>query len=41
MEWKVHIEKMELSDTSNILLYHDGSEMDENVIVVNKYSELH
>jgi len=22
-------------------LYHDGNEIDENIIVVNKYSELH
>jgi len=37
----VHIEKLELSDTQKILLYHDGDQMDENIIVVNKYSELH
>ena len=41
MEWKVHIEKIELSDTQKILLYHDGDQMDENIILVNKYSELH
>ena len=37
----MHIEKLELSDTQKILLYHDGDQMDENIIVVNKYSELH
>jgi hypothetical protein len=39
MDWKVHIEELELNDTQELLLYCDCDLMDENISVMNKYSE--
>ena len=35
------IEKLELNDTQKLLLYRDCDLMDENISVMNKYSELY
>ena len=41
MDWNTHVENLELSDTLAILLYRDYDLIDENLSMVNKYSELH
>jgi len=41
LSWiKRALEKLELNDTQKLLLYRDCDLMDENVSVMNKYSEL-
>jgi hypothetical protein len=37
----VRREKLELNDTQKLLLYRDCDLMDENISVMNKYTELY
>ena len=37
----MHIENPELNDVQNLFLYCDCELMDENISVMNKYSELY
>jgi hypothetical protein len=37
----VRVEKLELNDMQNILFYRDCDLMNDNVSLMNKYSELH
>jgi len=41
MDWNGHVVKLELSDTYKLILYRDSDLMDENMSVMNKYSELY
>jgi hypothetical protein len=37
----VHLDKLDLNDTQKIILYHDCDLINDNISVMNKYSELH
>jgi len=41
MDWNGYVVKLELNDTYKLLLYRDCDFMDENISLMNKYSELY